>query len=81
MITSGTLRHGATYEDNGEYVVIQGHCVFTGTFYKCRVLSEGFNKWLGGELIQVALPDATLDEREFLISISPSGWETLPKEE
>ena len=81
MITSGTLRHGATYEDDGEFVIIKGDCVFTGEFYQCRVLSEGFNKWLNGELIQIAMPEVSLDDREFLISgISPVGWDTLPKE-
>jgi hypothetical protein len=51
--------------------------LFTG---KVRTLDldipqEGYEDWMGGELIQNALPDLSTDEREFLISgVTAEEW-------
>jgi len=57
-------------------ITIERRCVITGEPYKVEVPKEGYEKWIGGMLIQDALPDLSTSDREFLISsISPKGWE------
>jgi len=72
---TGKLRKNIFYTDDGINVNIFGLCVFSDEHYSVVVPSEGFNKWLNGELIQKAMPEVPAEKREFLISgISPSGW-------
>jgi hypothetical protein len=55
---------------------ISGVCVFTNEWYECEIPTNGLESWLNGQPIQTAMPDVSLDVREFLISgISPTGWE------
>jgi len=76
----GTLPTGIKYEIKGDTTIIHGKCVFNGEPYHCKIPSEGFYKWMGGELVQRALPNISEDEREFLISgISPKGRNALFK--
>jgi hypothetical protein len=44
---------------------------------------RGFSRWKAGEMIQVAMPELTADEREFLMTgITPEEWaETFGEEE
>lgn len=38
--------------------------------------TEQYDRWKGGELIQVAMPELSPEDREFLISgMSPDGWD------
>ena len=56
-------------------ITITKKCVFTGKEYSVVVPIEGYSKWKKGMLIQDALPELSVDDREFLISgISPEGW-------
>lgn len=43
-------------------------CPFCGQLHDVRVNREGYLKYLGGELIQRALPELTTTEKEQLIS-------------
>jgi len=64
----------ATDLENG-MTKIEGNCVFTGKPYSCEVPTAGLLRYLGGDLIQDAMPNTSADDREFLISgISPEGW-------
>ena len=52
-----------------------GKCTIVGEEYSCEVPTSGLEKFLAGELAQVALPGVGAEVREFLISgISPKGW-------
>ncbi len=55
---------------------IKGTCRFIGIDHEIVVPSDGLKQWLSGMAIQRAMPDVSLDDREFLISgVSPRGWE------
>ena len=55
---------------------IKGTCRFIGIDHEVVVPSEGLKQWLSGMAIQRAMPNVSLDDREFLISgVSPRGWE------
>lgn len=63
-------------------ITIERPCVFTGKMYKVVAPIEGYSKWKKGTLIQDALPELSVENREFLISgISPEGWKMLGEEE
>jgi hypothetical protein len=69
-----------SYRDMGDGTVeASGNCVFTGKEYKCTVPLEGLKNWMEGRAhIQVAMPNISADDREFLISgISPEGWKEV----
>ena len=62
-------------------ITISGPCVFTGTEYSVTCNLENWKRWKEGELIQRALPELSAEDREFIkTGISPTGWDTLPKE-
>ena len=47
-----------------------------------NVSMQQINDWLQGGLIQHVMPDATIDEREFIINgMTPEDWGTMPEEE
>ena len=51
-------------------------CPWCGEEHEVEVPFEGYLAWQNGELIQVAMPQLSADEREMLISgICPSCWE------
>ena len=57
---------------------VTGECTATGDVYSIEVPAEGFASWEAGTLIQVALPDLSPDDREFLISgITPAAWNQI----
>ena len=64
-------------------------CVVAVPCVKCKDTKEvnvdfaGFRAWQSGELIQNALPELSVDQREFLISsICPKCWdEMFPSDE
>lgn len=57
---------------------VWGKCKFTGEEYECTVPADGLTRYLNGEPVQVALPQVSVDDREFLISgISPKGWKKV----
>ena len=57
---------------------VTGECTATGDVYSIEVPAEGFARWEAGTLIQVALPDLSPDDREFLISgITPAAWNQI----
>jgi len=57
------------------HLKVVGACIVSGEEYSIEVPAEGFTRWQSGTLIQVALPDLSLDDREFLMSgITPDGW-------
>ena len=62
---------------------IFGPCKITGKDYSVTITEEQHHNWKGGMLIQDAMPNVPLEDREFLISgISPEGWKQLfPEEE
>ncbi len=42
------------------------------------VTQEQLDSWLGGKLIQVAMPNLSPDDREFLITgMTPDEWEEM----
>jgi hypothetical protein len=47
---------------------IKGKCFCCSKDVSFVVPENGWHAWLGGELIQRAMPDASAAEREFLIS-------------
>jgi hypothetical protein len=48
--------------------VVTNPCPFCGIMEMVDVPTEGLQRWQGGELIQVALPDLSIELRELLIS-------------
>ncbi|MFY8170921.1 MAG: hypothetical protein ACOVK2_07405 [Candidatus Fonsibacter sp.] len=65
-----------TLVGEGDQSKITGNCLFTGEEYSCIVPTAGLTRYLNGEHAQVAMPDVSPEDREFLISgISPMGWE------
>lgn len=62
-------------ESNGQ-VVITGQDIFSGKPYRVGPVSrQALDQWLNGALIQIAFPDLSSDDREFLISgITPETW-------
>jgi len=41
-----------------------------------EVTNEQLQRWIGGELIQNAMPNLTADEREFIMTgITPEEWD------
>lgn len=49
-------------------VMIEKTCPFCGERYICSFPTDGFIKWMGGELIQKAMPTVPATSREFLMS-------------
>jgi len=51
-------------------------CPFCGDTTKVVVDADGYREWENGELVQVALPNLSADDREVLISgICPPCWD------
>lgn len=48
--------------------VITNPCPFCGVMEMVDVPTDGWDRWQRGELIQLALPDLSIDIRELLIS-------------
>jgi hypothetical protein len=68
-------RYREIYEPNHVYVYT-GPCVCTGKDYTVQVPAQGLYRYRQGAKIQVAFPDLSADDREFLMSgLSPEGYE------
>lgn len=48
--------------------VIEKTCPFCGEWYMGSFPTDGYTKWMGGELIQKAMPTVSATSREWLIS-------------
>jgi predicted MarR family transcription regulator len=60
------------------HLKVVGTCSVSGEEHSIEVPSEGFTRWQSGTLIQVALPDLSPDDREFLMSgITPAAWDRI----
>jgi hypothetical protein len=71
------LNTTVTDNSDGTYTVT-GACYFLKTPYSVVVPADGYDRWLRGELAQVALAALPKEQREFLISgYSPDGWNAL----
>ena len=73
------LDHGQKiYEKNGETFIV-GTCRVTGKKYEVGPINRNhLIDWLNGEVIQVALKELSIGDREFLISgTSPEGWDKM----
>lgn len=54
------------------------NCVFCGKTHSVDLMEYQFNLWREGKLIQVAMPDTSVEDREFLISgICPKCQEDI----
>ena len=63
-------------------ILVEGTCRICGRVHSFLADEEGLYRWQSGELIQNALPDVSLDDREFLISrICPKCWDDMFGEE
>lgn len=49
-------------------VIIEKACPFCGEECMCEFPADGYDKWMGGELIQKAMPTVPAISREWLIS-------------
>jgi hypothetical protein len=79
------LRHGQQAEqcENPGYVKVTGVCYMLRTEYTAEYPAEGLTLWLEGSVfVQIALPNVSAGDREFLLSsASPEGWDELYGEE
>ena len=51
-----------------DVTVIEKACPFCGERYTGSFPTDGYTKWMGGELIQKAMPTVPATSREWLIS-------------
>ena len=59
-------------------VIIEKACPFCGEECMCEFPADGYEKWMGGELIQRAMPTVPATSREWLISgICPDCQEKI----
>ena len=59
-------------------LLVTGLCVITGDSYSVEVEEVAFTFWQNGMSIQDAMPDVSVDDREFLQSgTSPEGWKQM----
>ena len=60
------------------HLKVVGTCSISGEEHAIEVPTEGFTRWQSGTLIQVALPNLSPDDREFLMSgITPAAWDQI----
>ena len=69
-------------ENNEKIGRAEGTCVLSGEWYETDWFNlNGLDAWKKGLLIQEALPELSVDDREFLISgISPTTFDELYSE-
>ena len=72
------------YKRNANYYGIDGEmyrikqCAVTNEEYRVKVDRDAIARWMNGELIQKAMPDLSLEQREFLISgLTPAEFKEL----
>ena len=60
------------------HLKVVGTCSISGEEHAIEIPAEGFTRWQSGTLIQVALPNLSPDDREFLMSgITPAAWDQI----
>lgn len=65
-----------------DVIVVEKTCPFCNKRYEGSFPSEGYGKWMGGELIQNAMPTVPATSREWLISgICPECQDSIFGEE
>jgi len=70
-------RHAVIKEDPNT-LTIEGRCPITKRSWTLTVDKKGYIAWMGGSLIQKALPGLSDEERELILSgVSSEGWNTL----
>ena len=63
---------------NESDVEVSGNCTFTGKHHSVTISHDGLVNYLEGDLVKIALPNASADDCEFVMSgISPEGWNYL----
>lgn len=70
---------GHTLVDNNDgTITISGPCVFTKKEYSATVPKAGYMAFRYGEMVQIAMPTVSDNDREFILSgISPTGWDSV----
>ena len=53
---------------SSKMMTIPVKCPFCHKEYTVEVPTDGYNRWIGGELIQRAMPEVSADDREALVS-------------
>lgn len=75
----------ARMDPEGKSVTLSRECVVTKKLHSETYPLEALNKWLQGQMIQIAFQGTQVSAgaREFLMSgMSPEGWrQTFPEEE
>jgi hypothetical protein len=67
-----------TQENSRGQFYVSTQCPWCGTKSWMNISSEGYFKWVNGELIQNALPELSPEEREMLnTGICGSCWDKL----
>lgn len=61
-----------------QMITVETRCPFCGQFHYVEVGERDFYAWQDGELVQVAFPYLSADDREMLISgICPTCWDKM----
>ena len=69
-------------EGNKDMVLIEQACPFCKELWRCTFPTDGYHKWMGGMLIQKAMPTVPAHSREWLISgICPTCQDKIFGEE
>lgn len=63
---------------NADVVKVAGVCPVTRKAWELTVPAGGYDRWMSGEMIQLAFPTLDVAARELLVSgITPEGWAQL----
>jgi hypothetical protein len=75
------LQQVAVVSEDGATVTIGGPCYMTGKTHVVTVKADELVEWVAGRKhIQDAMPSASAEDREFLLSgCSPAGWDEIMK--
>ena len=77
LIHDGSNQPANTFNEHGELVATR-RSPFTGRWHQVVLTAsvQAYKDWCNGTLIQDALPDLSVDAREFLMTgISPEEWD------
>lgn len=59
-------------------ILVGNFCPFCGEYHEVTVSKADYASWMGGELIQNAMPYLSADEREIIkTGICPSCWTSM----
>lgn len=75
-MVSVALRQGLI--DPGYTIIFRKQCSVTKEPYEVAITAKQFGAWVGGQLIQNAMPYLTAEQREFLMSgATPAEWDAM----